>query len=124
MLKHFFYLSVSMVINRVNITIMNERDIRLDLEFRGSVLDCRVTVDGENMGKWGFDKATKLRFKELDAYAAGETLEVEVITKGKNGAAALLTVTVEGQEPVVIESVVEKGITQTHETIVIEDRDE
>ncbi len=103
---------------------MDKRNIRLELKFRGSVLDCRVTVNGENMGGWDYDKAEKLRYKELDAYATGGSLEVEVITKGKNGAAALLEVQVEGQEPVVIESVVEKGITQTHETIVIEDKDE
>lgn len=103
---------------------MDKKNIRLELEFRGSVLDCRVTVNGARLGSWSFDKTKKLRFKELDAYSLGDTLDIEIITKGKNGAAALLEVIVEGQKPVLIESVVEKGITQTEQTVVVEDKSE
>lgn len=103
---------------------MDNRNVRLELKFRGSVLDARVTVNSVQIGKWDYDKVEKFRYKDLESYSLGDVLDIEIITKGKNGAAALLEVIVEGQDNVLIESVVEKGITQTHKTIIIGEKDE
>lgn len=99
---------------------MSKKDIRLTLILWGSVLDCHVFVGQQPVTGWQYDRKNKVRFKELNGYEIEDTLDIEIITKGKNGASVILDVHIEGQEVERLECVVEDGMTKVYKSIAIQ----
>lgn len=99
---------------------MSNKDIRLELKIWGSVLDCRVYLNENEIGNWGYDRKNKVRFKELRSFPVEDTLDVETVAKGKNGSSVTLEVMIEGQDGEQLECVVEDGMTKTYKSIVIQ----
>ncbi len=99
---------------------MTNKNLRLELKFWGSILDCHVYLDDNEIGGWDYDKAEKIRFKELEAYHIDGSFDVKIVARGKNGASVKLNIIIEGQESKQLEGLIEGGVTQVYKSIPVQ----
>ena len=99
---------------------MTNKNLRLELKFWGSILDCHVYLDDNEIGGWDYDKAEKIRFKELEAYHIDGSFDVKIVARGKNGASVKLNIIIEGQESKQLEGFIEGGVTQVYKSIQVQ----
>ncbi len=77
---------------------MKTKDIRLEIKIWGSVLDCKVFLEQNEVGLWAYNASKKIYFKELHSYQIDGDLDVKITCQGKNGASATLTVIIKEQD--------------------------
>lgn len=97
---------------------MMNKDLKLELSFWGSILDCHVYINDNEIGGWDFDRKRKIRFVNLESFRIEDSINVEVVARGKNGASVKLEVMIEGQDNILLEGVVEDGITKINKSII------
>lgn len=98
---------------------MKTRDVRLEIKIWGSMLECRVFLETDEVGLWAYNVSKKIFFKELPDYPIEGKLDVRMFCKGKNGASAKLTVKIKDQADDSLECVINEGNSETSKSITI-----
>ena len=100
---------------------MPTKDLRLELKPFGSILDCRVFLEvNDEIGLWAYNAQGKFYYKNLPSYPIiGNTLEVKMVAKGKNGASTKLIIKIEGQDNSELNCIIQNGSDVEEKSITI-----